>query len=213
MTDLFPLIAAERRATADFVDALTEEQSTTPSLCDGWTVCDVAAHLTMPLTVGLPKMLLGMVRHRGDFDQFSRRWAVSTAASQSTESLAASLREHADARFTPPGMDAHAPLTDVVVHTLDMRVPLGTPGDGPSPEASRHILDFLMTKMATRGFLPKGRVTGLSFRSTDTGWSAGSGPSVEGPATALLLALCGRAVGLDDLHGDGADELRRRLGA
>lgn len=212
MADLFPLIAAERRKTADFVEGLSEEQSTAQSLCEGWTVRDVAAHLTMPLMVSLPKAMVGMLRHRGDFNEFSRRWALSTAAATSPVALAATLRDRADARFTPPGMDAHAPLTDIVVHTLDMRVPLGIPGDGPAPDATSHILDFLMTKMATRGFLPKHRIPGLSFRATDTGWSAGSGPAVEGPSTALVLALCGRAAGLDQLTGDGVAELRRRLG-
>lgn len=211
MTDLFTLIAAERRTTADLVEALTEEQSSTPSLCNGWTVRDVAAHLTMPLTVGLPKMFLGIARHRGDFNRYAQEWAMSTARSQSTASLASTLRDRADSRFTPPGLDAHAPLTDIVVHTLDMRVPLGMPGDGPAPEASNRILDFLMTKMATRGFLPKDRLPGLSFRSTDTGWSAGSGPAIDGPSTALMLAICGRTAALGDLRGEGVDELRRRL--
>jgi len=212
MADLFPLIAAERRATADFVERLTDEQCATPSLCAEWTVGEVAAHLTMPLTLGLPGAILGMLRHRGDFNRFSQRWAAATSERSTTSSLAATLRERADARFTPPGMDAHAPLTDIVVHTLDMRIPLGDTGDGPSPEASSRILDFLTTKMATRGFLPKDRIPGLALRATDTGWSSGSGPTVEGPAASLLLALCGRRVGLDQLTGDGIAELRRRLG-
>ncbi len=211
MADLFPLIAAERRATADFLQTLTDDQATTASLCDGWQVRHVAAHLTMPLTVSMPRMVVGIVRQRGDFNRYADRFARATAAKTPVAALAAAIRANADSRFTPPGLDAHAPLTDIVVHTLDMRVPLGVPGVGPAADATNTILAFLMTPMATRGFLPKDRVPGLSFASTDTGWSAGDGPEVKGPASALILAITGRTARLDALEGEGVAELRRRL--
>ncbi len=211
MVDLFPLIAAERRATADLLETLTDEQAGTQSLCAGWQVRHVAAHLTMPLTVSLPRMFVGIVGQRGDFNRYADRFAQSTAATTPVQELAATIRAKADGRFTPPGLDAHAPLTDIVVHTLDMRVPLGLPGDGPASAAADAILAFLMTPMATRGFLPKDRVPGLRFESTDTGWSSGDGPEVSGPASSLMLAITGRAAGLEGLDGDGVTELRRRL--
>jgi hypothetical protein len=40
--DPFALIATERRALADLVDGLDEQQLATPSLCGAWTVQDVA---------------------------------------------------------------------------------------------------------------------------------------------------------------------------
>jgi hypothetical protein len=98
-----------------------------------------------------------------------------------------------------------------VVHTLDMRVPLGAGTGDIAPEALDTILAFLMTPKATRGFLPKGRTAGLSFRSTDTAWSGGDGPEVRGPAAGLTLALTGRTAGLDGLEGEGVPELARRL--
>ncbi|MFZ6003597.1 MAG: maleylpyruvate isomerase family mycothiol-dependent enzyme [Actinomycetota bacterium] len=212
MTDLFDLIAAERRATADFLETLTDEQCATPSLCAGWQVRHVAAHLSMPLSIGLPKMFVGILMNRGDFNRYSDKYAKAAGQGQVSE-LAATIRANAASRFTPPGFGAHAPLTDIVVHTLDMRMPLGLPGDGPSKEAVNEILEFLMTPKATKGFLPKDRIPGLSYESTDTGWTGGSGPLVRGPATALALALTGRAAGLDSLEGEGVPELRRRLGA
>lgn len=212
MTDLFDLIAAERRATADFLDGLTDDQCSTPSLCGGWQVRHVAAHLSMPLSIGLPRIMLGVLRNRGDFNRFADKYAKE-AARRPVPELAATIRANAQSRFTPPGLGAHAPLTDVVVHTLDMRVPLGLPGDGPAKEAINEILEFLMTPKAARGFLPKDRVPGLSYESTDTGWTGGNGPLVRGPAASLALALTGRTAGLDSLDGEGLPELRRRLGA
>ena len=46
MTDLWNLVAAERRALADDLAHLTPEQWADQSLCSGWTVRDVVAHLT-----------------------------------------------------------------------------------------------------------------------------------------------------------------------
>lgn len=212
MTDLFDLIAVERRATADFLDGLSDDQCATPSLCSGWQVRHVAAHLTMPLTIGLPKMFVGILMNRGDFNRYADKYARA-AGQRPAEELAATIRTNAESRFAPPGLGAHAPLTDVIVHTLDMRVPLGVPGEGPALEAMNEVLGFLMTPKATKGFLPKDRVPGLSYESSDTGWSGGSGPVVRGPATALALALTGRRVGLDSLEGEGLPELSRRLGA
>ncbi len=213
MTDLFELIATERRATADFLAGLTDDQTAVASLCAGWEVRHVAAHITMPLRVSLPKMMVGMVRDRGDFNRFADRWAKATAGRETVREMSEVVRAKADARFTPPGLGAHAPLTDIIVHTLDMRVPLGIPGPGAAPEAANEVLGFLMTPAATKGFLPKDRVPGLSFESTDTGWSGGDGPAVRGPASSLALAITGRVAGLDGLEGDGVPELRRRLGA
>src|SRR3989442_613253 len=46
--ELHPLVAAEYRALADLLDGLVLERWDTPSLCEGWRVREVVAHLTMP---------------------------------------------------------------------------------------------------------------------------------------------------------------------
>ena len=56
----------------------------------------------------------------------------------------------------------------------------------------------------------KKRIAGLTLRATDTEWSTGSGPTVEGPAQQLLLAVAGRRPALDQLSGDGLATLRAR---
>jgi uncharacterized protein (TIGR03083 family) len=165
----------------------------------------------MPFRIRTPQLLFRMVRYAGNFDRLSEDFAEK-AGSEPLSQLAADLRANAGHRFTPPTLGPEAPLTDVVVHTLDMRVPLDAGTGGIAPEALDTMLAFLMTPKATRGFLPKGRTAGLSFRSTDTGWSAGEGPEVRGPGASLALALTGRRAGLDALEGEGAEELRRRLG-
>jgi uncharacterized protein (TIGR03083 family) len=211
MGDTFDLIAAERRASADVFETLTDEQWTAPSLCDGWTTRAVAAHLVMPFLVSTPKLILGMMRFRGNFDRLSGDFALRTAASHSGKELAGILRANAQHRFTPPTLGPEAPLTDIVVHTLDIRTPLGLGPGQPAPEALATILAFLVTPKAARGFVPKARIAGLHFEATDVDWAHGDGPAVRGPATAVVQALAGRPAGLDALEGDGVEPLRARL--
>ena len=52
---------------------------------------------------------------------------------------------------------------------------------------------------------------GLRFVATDVPWTAGSGLEVRGAIAELLLTLAGRTSALDQLDGDGVDDLRSRL--
>ncbi|WP_168990212.1 maleylpyruvate isomerase N-terminal domain-containing protein [Yimella sp. RIT 621] len=45
MSDIWNLVHAERHALVDDLSSLTDAQWQAPSLADGWTVHDVAAHL------------------------------------------------------------------------------------------------------------------------------------------------------------------------
>ncbi|MDH4076555.1 MAG: maleylpyruvate isomerase family mycothiol-dependent enzyme [Acidimicrobiia bacterium] len=213
MTDLFPLISRQRRAVADVLETLDEPEWATPSLCAQWTVKEVAVHLIMPFQVKLPSMVLRMVKARGDFNRVADEFARATAPTMATEAVVAALRANAEHRFTPPGNGPEAPLTDIVVHGLDLGVPLGKLPELPEGTVNA-VLAFLMTTKATRGFLPKDRVPGLHFATTDTGWAGGgAGPEVAGPAASLVLAITGRRAGLEGLTGDGVAELGRRIGS
>jgi len=48
------------------------------------------------------------------------------------------------------------------------------------------------------------------LRATDTDFSVGTGPLVEGPAISLLLAASGCKSALDELSGPGVTILRER---
>jgi len=189
--DHFAEIADERRGFADLIDTLTAEQLATPSLCLGWTVHDIAAHLVLP-------MVTNMALTR------------SLARIKSPAELAALLRKHAESRFTPPvGLGSIAPLTDAIVHAQDARRPLGIAREIP-PARLLAILDFQVSPLAARGFVPKARTAGLSFAASDLDWTAGDGPLVQGTGEALMMALCGRRVALDELTGDGLAEFASR---
>ncbi len=47
-SDLRPLVAAAYLELADLLDEAPESAWDTPSLCEGWRVREVVAHMTMP---------------------------------------------------------------------------------------------------------------------------------------------------------------------
>ena len=205
--ETFALVAAERRELADLLDALDEAQWDTPSLCAGWRLRDVVAHLLMEVTIGAPRLLLGMATHRFDFDRFAYRWAIAEA--EAGTNLAERLRAQADHRFTPPGAGPEAPLTHLITHGQDIRRPLSLVKPIPTAQANL-TLDQLASDKARR--LHRGRLHGLALTSTDTGWTAGRGLSVQGTAAALITTVAGRPAALDELEGDGVGTRRARFG-
>ena len=207
MDDGFAAIAAERRELADVLDGLTDPQWSTPSLCRGWRVREVVAHLLMPFELSLPRMVVKMVGNRFDFNRVSDRWAK--AEDRPNAELVAVLRANAEHRFTPPGFGPEAPLTDVIVHGQDIKRPLGL-ATAVNPDHARVVLDLLVSKRA-KALAPKGLASGLQLGATDAAWMHGEGPAVRGTADALITVLAGRAAALDGLTGDGIGMLRSRL--
>jgi uncharacterized protein (TIGR03083 family) len=206
--DTFAEIADERRSLAALMSGLTSERQSTQSLCSEWSVRDVVAHLVVPLEVGMPKFVLAMLACRGNFDRANVRLAREQARRPFGELLEV-LRDKADSRFTPPGSGPEAPLTDVLVHGLDIRWPLGLPRD--IPEERLHKSLTFLTAAPVAGLVARGTLGGLRFEANDIDWAHGSGPTVSGSAEALLLAITGRTTALDHLSGDGLPTLRGRL--
>lgn len=206
--DTWAMIEAERLEAADLFASLDDEQLATPSLCGAWTVKDVAAHLLVPLDTSVVTIGVEMVKSFGNFDKANARLAQQVSQRPITE-IVDGLRTHAASHFTPPTAGAEAPLTDAIVHGEDVRRPLGLPRTIPA-DRLRVALDFLQTKK-TRGFVGKGWLADLRFEATDLDWSHGEGDLVRGPGASLVIAMCGRRAGLDDLEGEGVATLRARL--
>ena len=107
-----------------------------------------------------------------------------------------------------PPAPVMAMLGEVVVHGEDIRRPLGLTGT-VSDDAATACL-----QMYTKASFPVGgrkRIGGLRLVATDTGWSYGTGPEVSGDAMSLLLAMTGRAAGLEGLGGDGFAAFSERV--
>ncbi len=207
--DYFPTIAAERRAIADMLDGLSPQQWETQSLCGAWTVRDVAAHLSVVLTHGVGTFLVAAVRAGGNLHR-ANRIVVAREAARPIPDIVGDLRANADSRFTPPGFGAEAPLTEVLLHGEDIRIPLGI-ADGQPAERWRGALDLLLSPKGRRGFAAKG-VPALRYVATDAEWAHGSGDEVRGPAAALGLTISGRPARLGELGGPGLAAVRAWAG-
>ncbi|NBE56568.1 maleylpyruvate isomerase family mycothiol-dependent enzyme [Streptomyces boluensis] len=190
MEQLKSLIAAERREIADLLDGLTAEQWDAPSLCAGWRVREVAAHMSMGFRYSLPQVVGHLVRARGSLHRMTDRLARADAAAAAPGQLAGWLREHAEHPWTPPVGGLAGALGHDVVHGMDITVALGL--DRRVPEERVRVL---LGQVSYRGAKFFGAdLSGVRLCADDLDWSFGSGTPVTGSGQDLLLFAFGRKV-------------------
>jgi uncharacterized protein (TIGR03083 family) len=203
----------QRARTAGLLEQLTEEQWEHPSLCQGWTVRHVAAHLTLQqqrlrdvaaFIARNPSMLRSVTLNAAIHDS-----AVVQSHLMSTQEIIARIRAMIGSRRHNAFVTPLETLTDVLVHSQDIALPLGL---------ELELLPTAGALAATRRWETQGSwlssvfspqpLEGYRLRATDTDWARGDGPEVAGPIGALLLLLTGRSAALEQLTGDGAHALR-----
>src|SRR5579859_2859393 len=118
------MIVAERRHMADLFEGLTEEQLAQQSLCDAWTMHEVAAHVATYLRFGQLKIYTCMTLGAGDFEP-GNQWLARRFARHTTPELVAMLRRYSTSTTTIPRSGYDPVLTDLVLHDMDIRMPLG----------------------------------------------------------------------------------------
>jgi len=207
---IYAAIAQERRRIADLIDSLDEAQLATESLCAGWDVKTVAAHLVSALADGTVKpILFRLSRPRSSLDRVNDEWARRRAPMPAAE-IAASLRDLADHQYLYPlPQAASARLAEVLSHSGDIRIPLGLPFE-PDPQLTATALDFL-TGPVSLPFVPWGRLRGLRLHATDIDRAWGKGQEIRGKAAELMMVAVGRTATLDALDGAGLPLLRQRI--
>ena len=196
--DLQPAVAAEFLALAGLLDSATDAQWDTPSLCAGWRVREVIAHLTMAARYSEEEFMAELRRCEFDFGRLSNEIAARDAE-LSADELVASLQSEVMQHWTPPGGGWHGALNHVVIHGLDVTVPLGVPRR--SPDATIRVALDDLTAGGGHAHFGTG-IEGRSLQATDLDWSYGSGPALRGPAGHLALVLCGRKIPEGELEGE-----------
>jgi len=205
MTDTWTLIHAERRALVDDLSSLTPDQWAEASLCAGWSVRDVLAHMTATAKMTPAKFFAALIGSGFRFDAMVAKGLARELGSSGADALH-QFQAVIDATTHPPGPTL-AMLGEVVVHSGDIRRPLGI-AHAYSPEALTGAADFY--KLSNLLIGAKKRIAGVTLCATDVDWSTGMGPEVTGPMMSLVLAMCGRAAALDDLSGEGVGTMRGR---
>ena len=205
--DVWPLLIAERHDFADFLDSLAPDQWDAPSLCTEWKVRDAASHVILGITQSKGAFIKSFVRNGFNFNKSMGRDAKEFGA-RSPEVLVKELRAHFDDHVLPPGTKAPNMLGDTIVHHQDCRRPLNMPRQVP-PERLLVVLDAMKAVQPILG--NRKRIAGLKLVATDVDWTHGDGPEVRGGGEALLMAMNGRTVALDDLSGEGVSTFRSRF--
>lgn len=177
--DTWDRVVALRTGFVAQAKELTPAEWDAPTLCEGWRVRDVVAHLILPdrfSLLGELGGLVGLIRAGFRLDRVICQDAIMRGSVPVPE-LLASYQSGIHRRSVPPGRQPANVLADLVIHLQDIRRPLGLPWS--------YDMELLETVTSTifpdKGLGVPERVAGLSLRATDTGWAAGDGAEVSGP--------------------------------
>jgi uncharacterized protein (TIGR03083 family) len=186
--ELTGLIVAERQAFGEVLEALPPAAWDAPSLCEGWRVREVVAHMTMPFRYSTRQFLGELVRSGGNFARMADRVARRDAQA-STATLLDGWRSNEGSSWSPPGGGLEGALTHDVVHGLDITVPLGLVHPVTEP-ALRIVLGAASAPGSRKHFGVD--LSGVRLQADDLDWTFGDGEVLRGSAQNLLLVLCGR---------------------
>lgn len=178
-----------------------------PSLCAGWTVRDVVAHLASYDGVDEREVGRRLLR-RGLSLRRANATGIDDLVSRPTDELVDLLRGATSMRGLPRRLAGPIVLTDTLVHHQDIRRPLGLPREIPA-ERLRAALRYAVVLPPVRGAW-HGR--GVRVVATDLDWRFGVGPEARGTGEAVLLTLTARPGAARELDGPGAATLVGRFG-
>ncbi|TYP87637.1 maleylpyruvate isomerase family mycothiol-dependent enzyme [Blastococcus xanthinilyticus] len=203
---LMALARAEREDLRDLLSGLTEEQWRAPSLCAGWSVRDVVAHMLSYEELDRRRLAQRFTRGRFRVDRINALGLQEYAACTPAE-LVTLLGDHLTPAGLTAGMGGAIALTDGMIHQQDIRRPLGL----PRSISAERLVPALRTALFAPTLLGVLRVRDVRLVATDIDWTFGRGPEVRGPAEAVLMTVAGRRGIAAELSGPGQERVARRL--
>ena len=199
------MVIEERTDLAAVLAGLEPGQWDAPTLCAGWRVREVVAHMTTPFRTSGARVVLELARSGGSFNRMADRTARRDAARMSADELLAALRDNVAHPWTPPGGGPVGALSHDLIHGLDITVGLGLARRVPVERVAM-VLDGLRPQnVAFFGT----DLDGVRLEADDLPWSYGAGEPLRGHAQDLLLVLCGRRVPVGRLEGTDAERFCR----
>jgi uncharacterized protein (TIGR03083 family) len=207
------LVWAESEELGATLDELDDPALDHPSLCDGWRVRDVYAHMLLGYTTPLPSMIVMLARYGFNVPKGSAKGSARYASEHSSEQLRSAWHDMVDHRVKK-GISKVIPakegFVDHLIHHQDILRPLGR----TRTIGHERLVAALDVMPSLGGFVKsKQRMAGLRWTATDVDWHTGTGPEVNGPAESLILLASGRPAPLGEVTGDGVATLRERLSA
>ena len=125
--DTWAMIKNGREALGDYLSGLAESDWARPSLCKGWTVKDVAAHMLVIPTMSKGTVFRSFLGSGLNLDKMNAKFVTQLTTTMSTADITASTRASAGSRSMPPGLRLAGVLAALVVHSLDISESVGTP--------------------------------------------------------------------------------------
>jgi uncharacterized protein (TIGR03083 family) len=205
--DTWTSIKNGREALGEYLAQLTPEDWNKPSLCAGWTVKDVAAHMLVIPTMSKGQVFGAFLRSGFNLDKMNAKLVQQQTAEMSGAEIAAKTRSSASSQGMPPGLKLPGVFNELAIHAADISEAVGKPFDLPTAD---YVACLEHLKDVQPVFGAKQRIAGLQLQASDSEWSTGSGPNVSGPSKQLLLAMAGRRSAINNLTGEGLATLRSR---
>jgi uncharacterized protein (TIGR03083 family) len=205
-SDAWAAIDDQRRALVHLLEDLSEQEWHRPSLCEGWTVRQVAAHLALQNTTwpAMPRAALDLIRH-GGMNRAIHAMACRHAELP-VEVIVGEIRNRIGVWRPLPAVTFRETAIDYLVHGQDIAFPLGRTLP-MSPGLTVLAADRVWA--SRRMFHASKKLAGYRLVADDAPWAAGQGHEISGPIGALLLLLTGRPAALPQLSGPGAADLRK----
>lgn len=197
----------ERSALFADLKSLTPEQWELPSLCPGWNVHDVLAHLIDSAKTTRLGFIRRLIAARFDFDKDN---AFGIAKERRTDPAATleAFGEVTSLTSTPPA-DLATRLVEAYVHGEDIRRVLGIQGNYPTNQVIA-ALDYQLRTSTKMGGV-KELAAGWKLVATDAEFEFGEGPEVRASSISLLMAISGRPIAAEELTGAGAETFIKRI--
>lgn len=184
-TELYETTVAERRRLTGLLEALTPEQWATDSLCRGWRVREVVAHLNTSETQHWDDFEASVGAAHGDVNLACDRTARADTSRFNDAELLDIYQRRIPSRWTP-GPNAHqAALAHEVIHGLDITIALGLPGPEP------HVMAAAMSG---------GDPESIEFFGVDL-----AGTRLVAPDTALVIGADGDAPDVTEVRMTAVD--------
>src|SRR5215213_3665078 len=183
--DTWNAIRTERASLVDALAGLSDDAWQQPSLCVGWSVREVVAHLISTAQMTPPRFFGRMIASGFRFQAMTAANIRRVLDGRSDAELVTLYRSLVDARTAPPG-PALSWLGETIVHGEDIFRALGEYREHPAEHLTAVADSYASSNLLIGA---KNRISGLRLKATDTDWSHGDGPEAAGPMIALVMAM------------------------
>lgn len=205
-------VKAARSDLFGYLSSLDESHWSQSTLCQGWQVRDVVAHMTILYNYPLSEVAVELARSGFNVNKFLYKTATKNGRQDHRILLKnyQTIIEHTQVPFFVPALNA---LVDTLVHEQDIRIPLGHHKRIPTD-----VLQLIFKHWEPRRYNVgekltgiKKRAKGLKFIASDMDITFGNGNVIEGCAQDILLGLVGRMPAINNLYGEGVEILKLRM--